>query len=57
MIKNYPEFKHYRDISFYFKWFLNPDKEAFPNGERSYSQREMQLAINQIGEHWPQLLI
>ena len=30
LIKNYPEFRHYRDIAFWFKFFLNPDKE--PSG-------------------------
>ena len=31
MMKNYPEFRCYRDIVFYWKFFLNPDRKAFPN--------------------------
>ena len=31
LIKNYPELKCYRDIVFYWKFFLNPDRKAFPN--------------------------
>ena len=30
-IKNYPEFACYRDIVFWWKYLLNPDREAFPN--------------------------
>ena len=29
--KDYPEFFAYRDIAFWWKWFLNPDMTAFPN--------------------------
>jgi hypothetical protein len=39
------EFKHYRDIAFFFKFFLNPDKGCFPQRDRPYTQREMQLAF------------
>ena len=28
--KHFPEFGPYRDVCFYFKYFLNPDAEAFP---------------------------
>ncbi len=45
LIKNYPEFRHYRDIGFYFKFFLNPDKNCFPSRDRPFSQREMQLSF------------
>ena len=31
LMKNYPELKCYRDISFIWKYFLNPDRKAFPN--------------------------
>lgn len=30
IIKNYPEFKCYRDVSYYFKYFMNTETEAFP---------------------------
>ncbi len=30
-IKNYPEFTCYRDVVFWWKYLLNPDREAFPN--------------------------
>jgi hypothetical protein len=30
VIKNYPEFACYRDIAFYFKYFMNTEDEAFP---------------------------
>jgi hypothetical protein len=30
IIKNYPEFACYRDIAFYFKYFMNTEDEAFP---------------------------
>ena len=46
LIKNYPEFKHYRDIAFYFKFFLNPDKSCFPSRDRPFTQREMQLTFS-----------
>ena len=42
MIKNFPEFRCYRDIAFYFKFFLNPQKSAFPD-KTNYSQRQAQL--------------
>jgi hypothetical protein len=31
LIKNYPEFKCYRDIAFWWKYFLNTDRKVFPN--------------------------
>ena len=36
------EFRCYRDIAFYFKFFLNPQIEAFPE-QRNYSQRAAEL--------------
>eukprot|EP00961_Rhodomonas_salina_P047168 633246-Rhodomonas_salina.2 len=34
LLKDYPEIKCYRDIVFYWKYFLNPDLEAFPSGKK-----------------------
>ena len=31
MLHDYPELRCYRDIAFYWKWFLNPDRVVFPN--------------------------
>ena len=31
LMKNYPELSCFRDIVFYWKFFLNPDRTAFPN--------------------------
>jgi len=45
LMKNYPEFRHYRDIAFYFKFFLNPDKNCFPRRDPPFTQREMQLSF------------
>eukprot|EP00966_Prymnesium_polylepis_P092440 2139850-Prymnesium_polylepis.1 len=38
LIKNYPEFRCYRDIAFYFKFFLNPDIRCFPGVDHATSQ-------------------
>ncbi len=43
IIKNYPEFACYRDISFYFKYFMNTETEAFPR-VGPWTQRDAQLA-------------
>merc|ERR1712185_709721 len=45
LIKNYPEFRPYRDVCFYFKYFTNPDKRCFPSGDSAsqLSQRAMSL--------------
>jgi thiol-disulfide isomerase/thioredoxin len=42
VIKNYPEFRCFRDIAFYFKFFLNPQISAFPK-KAAYTQRQAQL--------------
>ena len=44
VIKNFPEFRCYRDIAFYFKFFLTPQLGAFPS-KSSYSQRQAQLSF------------
>ena len=44
LIKNFPEFRCYRDIAFYLKFFLNPQRTAFPP-KASYSQRMAQLSF------------
>lgn len=31
LMKNYPEFRCYRDIAFWWKYFLNTDRKIFPN--------------------------
>jgi len=42
ILKNYPEFTCYRDVNFYFKYFLNTDPQAFPP-VGNYSQFDAQL--------------
>ena len=42
LIKNQPEFRCYRDVAFYLKFFLNPQLTAFPQ-KGTYSQRQAQL--------------
>eukprot|EP00954_Amorphochlora_amoebiformis_P008798 684871-Amorphochlora_amoeboformis.AAC.1 len=43
IIKNWPELACYRDIAFYFKYFLNTDPVAFPPSGRNYVQAQAQL--------------
>ncbi len=47
LIKNFPEWKCYRDISFYFKLFQNPHLEVLSELDRSsgqaYCQRDVEL--------------
>ena len=46
LIKNYPEFRCYRDISFYFKFFTNPHLEAvqeFQRRDEGWAQRHVAL--------------
>ena len=31
LMHNSPELRAYRDLGFFWKWFLNPDRSAFPN--------------------------
>ena len=31
LMHNSPELRAYRDLGFFWKWFLNPDMTAFPN--------------------------
>ena len=47
VIKNFPEFRCYRDIVFYFKFFLNPDIRRFP-AKSSYSQRDAELQFRWV---------
>lgn len=46
VMKNYPEFRAYRDVAFYFKLFLNPDIRRFPP-KSSWLQKDAELAF-----HW-----
>ena len=48
MIKNFPEFACYRDISFFFKFFLNKDKAMFPPMQ-TYSQEDAELTFGPMG--------
>ena len=48
MIKNFPEFACYRDISFFFKFFLNKDKAMFPPMQ-AYSQEDAELTFSSMG--------
>ena len=43
IIKNWPELACYRDVAFYFKYFLNTDSAAFPPSGRDYVQAQAQL--------------
>jgi hypothetical protein len=54
LIKNFPEFRCYRDIAFYLKFFLNPQRAAFPP-KATYSQRQAQLSFyfHQVSCHCP----
>lgn len=45
--KNFPEFGAYRDVCFYFKFFLNPDNDAFPQPRLSRSYQPNEAAL-----HW-----
>lgn len=51
LIKNYPEFRCFRDVCFYFKLFLNPQLEAFPS-KAPYSQRQAQLTFYFYQQHF-----
>ena len=48
MIKNYPEMRCYRDVAFFFKYFLNPDRRCFPDGDSAsgLSQRAISLRFS-----------
>ena len=46
LIKNYPEFRCYRDIAFYMKLFLNPDIRRFPP-KSAWTQKDAELVY-----HW-----
>ena len=53
--KNCPEFGPWRDVCFYVKFFLNPDKNAFP-APKLYTYRANEAALHwdfdeQIGEY------
>ena len=50
VMKNYPELHCFRDIAFYFKFFLTPDSRRFPP-KHPWSQREAQLVFSI--EHTP----
>ena len=45
LIKNFPEFRCYRDIAFYCKLFLNPDIRRFPPKNR-WVQRDAELTLD-----------
>lgn len=51
LMKNFPELKCYRDIIFFWKYFLNPDRKEFPN----YSPPEEPIDIARIGRMSAQL--
>ncbi len=45
ILKNYPELRCYRDISFYWKYFLNPDAKAFPNFQDAQNLGRMDAVL------------
>lgn len=44
LIKNHPEFACLRNLSFFYKFFLNPEKTAFPL-RKEYSQKDAELSF------------
>ena len=40
-MKNYPELRCYRDVAFYWKFFLNTDIKSFPNYSNPDNRREL----------------
>ncbi len=51
LMKNYPELRCYRDIVFWWKYFLNPDRKVFPN----YSPPEQPIDIGRMARLVAQL--
>jgi len=50
IIKNYPEFECYRDIAFFFKYFMNTEAEAFPPvGNWTQKDAELNWKLSQNG--------
>lgn len=49
ILKNFPELRSYRDICFYWKYFLNPDLKAFPNFSDA---RELSRMTTILSFHW-----
>lgn len=61
LLKNYPEMKAYRDLAFYWKYFLNPDVKVFPNygsvsrkarmqGVLHFSWSGMEFSVQALGK-------
>ena len=49
ILKNFPELRCYRDVCFYWKYFLNPDLKAFPNFSDA---RELSRMHTILSWHW-----
>ena len=41
LMKNYPELQCYRDVAFWWKYFLNTDRKVFPNYSDPESPRDI----------------
>lgn len=66
--KDFPEFFAYRDISFWWKYFLNPDMSAFPNNPLQMAaigsgtslpeipRMDIQLSWNWVRSHFHHLI-
>eukprot|EP01012_Entosiphon_sulcatum_P007139 TRINITY_DN13559_c0_g1_i1.p1 TRINITY_DN13559_c0_g1~~TRINITY_DN13559_c0_g1_i1.p1 ORF type:complete len:4669 (-),score=764.85 TRINITY_DN13559_c0_g1_i1:3029-17035(-) len=44
IVKNCPEFAHYRDVAFFFKYFMCTDLDAFPSGQLNQFQAQLSWA-------------
>ena len=44
LAKQFPEWRCFRDITFFFKYFQNPDEEMFPD-QGSFTQRELETTF------------
>ena len=49
IFKNFPELRSYRDVVFYWKYFLNPDLKAFPNFSDAHEHSRMHTILS---FHW-----
>ncbi len=49
-MKSFPELKCYRDIIFYWKYFLNTDRKTFPNYVNPVSPGDVPLLCRPTGE-------
>ena len=46
ILKNFPELRCYRDVTFYWKYFLNPDLKAFPYFSDAHEHSRMHTILS-----------